>query len=179
MKKFLFLSMAIAFTGVGRAQKTIEFHMEQARAIEPIQQILVRPLVADLKILKTEMQTYPVSWQLQTKKIGEITEIEYENAIKSAIHKAALSDGADLLVASTYEVRNHVERDKKGEPIMSEMGIDIIVSGYPAKYENWRKFGESKNGIDGKTDEEWASVLIDAQRVYGDQQKTKSVTNSQ
>ena len=96
------------------------------------------------------------------------TEIDLDNAIKSALHKAALSDGADILVASTYEVRNHIEKDKKGNSQMTEMGIDIIVSGYPAKYENWRKFNE-------KEDLQWATVLIDAQRVYSNDEKTVAV----
>ena len=75
-----------------------------------------------------------------------------------------------MLVASTYEVRNHMEKDKKGNPVPTEMGIDIIISGYPAKYINWHKFGESAEDI------KWAPQLIDAQRVYSDQQKIKAVT---
>lgn len=168
MKRELMFIIALVASSVAFGQKSTEFHLEQSRTIEPIHQVLVRPLVADLKILKTEMVTYPVSWQLQTKKITDISEIDLDNAIKSALHKAALSDGADILVASTYEVRNHIEKDKKGNSLMTEMGIDIIVSGYPAKYENWRKFNE-------KEDLQWATVLIDAQRVYSNEDKTVAV----
>ena len=170
MKKLsLIILMSVMSLGI-YAQKILEFHLEQSRTIEPIQQVLVKPLVADLKMLKKEMVTYPVSWQLQGTKIGEIKEIELENAIKSAIHQAAVSDGADVIVASTYEVRNHLEYDKKGNGVMSEMGIDIIVRGYPAKYENFRPFDE-------KQDLNWSNVLINAQSVYGDYQKTKAVTS--
>lgn len=171
MKKF-YLIILLAVVSMGAtAQKVMEFHLEQARAIEPIQQVLVRPLVADMKILRKEIVTYPASWQLQGRKIDDIKEYELDNAIKSALHQAALSDGADLLVASTYEVRNHMEYDKKGNGIISEWGIDIIVRGYPAKYENFREFNAS-------TDLDWAKVLISAQGVYGDTQKTKAVTNN-
>lgn len=166
MKKSFLISFALALTTMSYAQSKIEFQLEQSRAIEPIQQVFVRPLVADLKMLSTEKVTFTV-WMLPWKKIGDITEIELDNAIKSVIHRTCKKEKADLLVASTYEVRNHI--DEKGR--IGEMGIDITVSGYPAKYEKWRAFNE-------REDLQWSTALISAQGVYGDLQKTKAVTNN-
>ena len=154
------------------AQKFAEIHNVQSRMIEPIQQVLVKPLVAEIKIIKNELVTFPPSWQLRGVSSLDIYKDErdhgsmIESAVKSAIHEAAQREGADMIVGVTYEVRNHSEKGN----VDYENGIDIIISGYPAKYTNWRTFDESQ-------DMKWSEILIDAQRIYDSNDMTRAINN--
>lgn len=171
MKKFLFLFAALSMASVGFAQKTLEFHQAQTRIIEPMQDVLVRPLVADLEIIKQERVTYPASWQFKDKKLAELTMADLEDAKTLACYLAAANNDADVIVGATFEVRNHIE-NKGGKQQLSDYGVDIIVRGYPAKYTNWHKMGEKPE------DAKWVTNLIDAQRARinsNEQQKTQAV----
>lgn len=152
-RAFLLFSVLMAFATSGFSQK-VEFRQAQTRVIEPMQDVFVRPLVADLQILKEERQTYPVSWQFQNKRISDITVADLQDAKILAAYQAAVQEDADVIVGATFEVRNHEEKGKS-----SDLGIDIIVRGYPAKYINWHKMGEDS------TDKDWVPMLIDGQRA--------------
>ena len=172
MKKICIILLAALATINVSAQKFAEIHNVQSRMIEPIQQVLVKPLVAEIKILKNELVTFPPSWQLRGVNSLDIYKDERDNgrliesAVKSAIHEAAQREGADMLVGVTYEVRNHTEKGK----VDYENGIDIIISGYPAKYTNWRTFDENQ-------DMKWSEILIDAQRIYDSNDMTRAINS--
>lgn len=157
MRKFYLTLLMVLVALSASAQKYVDIHTVQSRAMEPMQQVLVKPLVADLKIIKNEKVTFPPSWQFKGIKCIDIYKEEkaIENAIKTAIHEAAQREDADMIVGMNYEVRSHTENGV----VNYENGIDIIISGYPAKFTNWRTFNE-------KEDIGWATILIDAQRVY-------------
>ncbi len=157
MRKFYLTLLMVLVALSASAQKYVDIHTVQSRAMEPMQQVFVKPLVADLNIIKNEKVTFPPSWQLKGIKSIDIYNKDdvIQNAIMSAIHEAAQREGADMIVGMTYEVRSHTENGV----VDYENGIDIIISGYPAKYTNWRTFNE-------KEDIGWATVIIDAQRVY-------------
>jgi len=156
MKKILFVCAAMATSLFASAQK-VEYEQAQSRILEPLQEVLVRPMAAELQMLSTELKVYPASWQFKEKKLTDMTVDDLQNAKANAVFHASVSDGADIILAATYYVRNHI--DEKGKP--TDYGIDVIVRGYPAKYANWHQLGDPKY----TADEKWVEYLIDAQRV--------------
>jgi len=150
----------------------VEFYQAQTRIIEPLQDVLVRPLVADLQLMKQTLVEYEPSWQFKTVKLEELTVEDLADAKTNATFLAASKEGADVIVAATYEVRNHREI-KNGKEVVSEYGVDIIVRGFPAKYVNWHKMGEQADDI------KWAPMLIDSQSVRGIQGHNTSVTKTE
>ena len=157
MKKIFFIGIALAISSVGYAQK-VQFEQAQSRILEPIQDVFVRPMVAEMKMLSTELKVYMASWQFQEKKITDLSWQDIRDAKANAAFHAAISDGADIIVGATYYVRNHV--DEKGRP--SDHGIDVIVRGYPAKYVNWHSLGDAKYSA---SDEKWVNQLIEARKA--------------
>lgn len=153
MKKTLLVLFSVLMCAAGYAQK-VEFRQAQTRVIEPIQDVYIRPLVADLEIIKKTRQRYLPSAQFLDKKLTEITLEELADAKILAAYQAAVQEDADVIAGATFEVRNHV--DEKGRP--TDYGIDIIVSGYPAKYTNWHKLGEESS------DDKWVPMLIEGQK---------------
>jgi hypothetical protein len=158
--------VALAFTTVCFGQK-LTFQQAQTRVIEPLQDVFVRPLVADLEIIKSERMEYPRSWEYNFKKLTEMTVEELEDAKTLAAYKAAKLSDADVIVGATFQVSNHVEN---GKP--TEYGVDVIVRGYPAKYTNWHNMGSKPE------DEKWVTHLLRAQEVYinrTDRKKSQAV----
>ena len=154
MKRALLVFVATAMCAFSYAQK-VEFRQAQTRVIEPMQDVYIRPLVADLEIIKNTRQKYMPSAQFINKKLTDITYPELEDAKILATYQAAVQEDAEVIVGATYEVRNHI--DEKGK--VSEFGVDIIVSGYPAKYTNWHKMGEQAEDI------KWVPQLLEGQRA--------------
>ncbi|MBQ9676537.1 MAG: hypothetical protein IJV44_00170 [Prevotella sp.] len=155
MKKIFFIGIALAISSLGYAQK-VEFEESQTHIIEPMMDALIRPMVAELKMLSTELKVYMPSHQIKDKKISEMTVEDFIVAKANATFHAAIADGADVIIGATYYVRNHV--DNKGKP--TDYGVDVIVRGYPAKYVNWHQLSDSKYD-----DEKWINSLIDAQKA--------------
>lgn len=156
MRKLLFFVIAMAASSFCHAQK-VEYEQAQSRILEPLQEVLVRPMAAEMKMISTDLKVYPPSWQFKEKKLTEMTVFDLENAKANAVFHAATADGADIILAATYYIRNHI--DEKGKP--SDYGIDVIVRGYPAKYANWHLLGDPKY----TTDDKWVDHLIEAQKV--------------
>lgn len=155
MKKLFFVGIALAVSTFANAQK-VEMEEAQTRIIEPIQEVLVRPMSAEMKLLSSEMKVYMPSWQIKEKRINELTQVDFDNARANAAFHAAIADGADAIVAATFYVRNHI--DEKGRP--SDRGVDVIVRGYPVKYVNWHMLGDPKYN-----DEKWEGALIESYKA--------------
>lgn len=162
MKKSLLVIVLTVMCAICNAQK-VEFRSAQIRVQDPMLDVYVRPLVADLEIIKKDRQKYPPSAQFLDKKLTDLTVNDIEDAKVLATYQAAIQEDADVIVGATYEVRNHI--DEKGK--VSDYGLDVIVSGYPAKYTNWHKMGENAQ------DEKWIPHLIDGKRFID--RKTEAV----
>lgn len=172
MKKTLVVGLALAISSLANAQK-IAYEQAQTRVIEPMQEVLVRPMAAEIQMLSTELKVYMASWQFPEKKLGDLTWQDLRDAKTNAAFHAAISDGADVIIGATYYVRNHL--DKKGKP--TDYGVDVIVRGYPAKYVNWHMLGDPKYS---SSDEKWVDRLIKAQRVRGlnEDNQAKAIENT-
>jgi hypothetical protein len=158
----------MALSTVSFAQK-IQYQEAQTRVIEPMQDVFVRPMAADLEIIKKERQTYGPTTFLENVKLADILSSAsareaLEQAKILATYAAAQKDNADVIVGATYLVTHHVENGK-----ISEYGVDITVNGYPAKYVNWHKLG------DDPKDKEWFTSLINGQQVRTRTQKVEAL----
>jgi hypothetical protein len=167
MKKKLLLIVALACSAAGFAQR-ISYQEAQTRVIEPMQDVFVRPMAADLEIIKKERQTYGPTLFLDGYKLADILSSAsareaLEQAKVLATYAAAHKENADVIVGATYLVTSHVENGK-----ISEYGVDITVNGYPARYVNWHKLG------DDPKDKEWFTSLINGQQVRANSKTQKT-----
>lgn len=165
MRFKLLLLLSVLTTVSLYAQKKIDFQQAQTRIIEPMQDVYIRPLAADLKIIKNERVVYPTKWLFQEKKMSDLTYDDLREARMLAAYYATLGDDADVLVGATFEMHNHPD---------SEYGIDVTVRGYPAMYTNWHKMG------DDPEDSKWFPQLIQGQQArlateQADDSKTKAI----
>ena len=167
MKKKFLLIVALACSAAGFAQR-ISYQEAQTRVIEPMQDVFVRPMAADLEIIKKERQTYGPTLFLDGYKLADILSSAsareaLEQAKVLATYAAAHKENADVIVGATYLVTSHVENGK-----ISEYGVDITVNGYPARYVNWHKLG------DDPKDKEWFTSLINGQQVRANSKTQKT-----
>jgi hypothetical protein len=167
MKKKLLLIVALACSAAGFAQR-ISYQEAQTRVIEPMQDVFVRPMAADLEIIKKDRQTYGPTLFLDGYKLADILSSAsareaLEQAKVLATYAAAHKENADVIVGATYLVTSHVENGK-----ISEYGVDITVNGYPARYVNWHKLG------DDPKDKEWFTSLINGQQVRANSKTQKT-----
>ena len=165
MKNIIFIMLALLASVSMHGQKKIDFQQAQTRIIEPMQDAYIRPLAADLNIIKSERVVYPTKWLFQEKKMSDLTYDDLREARMLATYYATLGDDADVLVGATFEIHNHPD---------SEYGIDVTVRGYPAKYTNWHKIG------DDPEDSKWFPQLIQGQQARlatekADYSKTKAI----
>lgn len=166
MKKTLLIGIALISCITSFAQK-VEYQEAQTRVIEPIQDVYVRPMVADLEIIKKDRQTYGPTVYYANRKLIDLNDDLLKQAKILATYDAAKKENADVIVGATYYVTHHMENGK-----LSEYGVDITVNGYPARYVNWHKMGEDIS------DRDWVPYLIQGQTVrnkLNDEQKTEAV----
>lgn len=134
MKKAILAAAAIlTFCSVSLAQSRtdrVEYQESSARNLEPQQSVMITPMIADLQLIsdkiayteKDAFSRYPVSPAI-VKLVPEFKKI--------ALSRAARAYKADAIVGATIDV------------ITNEAGfLEITVSGYPAKYVNFRNATE-------------------------------------
>ena len=129
MKKILttlvflfFVTMTVTFA----QSKVVEYRESSARNVEPVHSVLTAPLIADLQILgdkisyteKDAFAQYPVSAEIVA---------HVPNFKKVALNNAARAHKADVIIGATVDI------------ITNQQGrLEITISGYPAKYTNFR-----------------------------------------
>ena len=138
MKKVIAcLLMALVCGGLtAQAQKKAKdlgnklFEEASAREKMPDVQVFIVPEMADLQMLNTERETFgPYQYPL-VKDVNSMTNGEIDNAKAIALRNAAMEAGADLIIEPMY---NSVVYDNDNQVIWT------TLSGYPAKYVNFRK----------------------------------------
>ena len=108
-----------------------EYRQSQSRMLEPLQQVFVRPLVVDLKVIKDERQTFNCPYPEAD--VTKMTVTDIANLKVNALYLMAQEHEADVIVAPTFDIRT------------VKKGIEITVKGYPARYENWKVASEEKD----------------------------------
>lgn len=167
-RTFLIATIACGMSLSAMAQT--EYEHSQARIQEATSDFFVRPMVAELKMLKEECQEYGPFNIYPGVPFSDITINHVTDAKANAAYKAAMMAGADIILGATFNVVNGKGKTK---------GLDVIVRGYPAKYVNFHNFGDATKG---KDDDKWIKILLENERTRkwtyspGSQEQTKAVT---
>lgn len=129
MKKLVLCAIALMGVLSASAQnrlERVEYQESSARNIEPQQSVMIAPLIADLQILSGKISYTEV----EAFKNYEVTPaiVQYIPDFKKvALSRAARKYEADVIVGATVDV------------VTNSLGrIEITISGYPARYTNFR-----------------------------------------
>lgn len=107
------------------------FEEAGSRDKEPEFKVFVTPQICDVKFLSTEREEFgPYYFNID----GALDEAELANAKNRAVHRAMKESDADAIVAMVPHSYISAENDKV---------LVVEVSGYPAKYVNFRPLGTS------------------------------------
>lgn len=128
MKKYL-LSMIMMAVLLGlsqgaMAQKQVEYRQSQSRMLEPLQEVFVRPLIVDLKVLTDTRQR--ATWPFPDVKVTDMTVGDVETMKTNALYLTAQKYDADVIVGASFDIRT------------VKKGLEVTVIGFPARYENWK-----------------------------------------
>ncbi len=124
MKK-LFLVAAAALMLMGCSAPKIMYQESSGRNIEPTQNAVIVPMVADLEMVTTEQIEYVETFEVEVTQevVGSIDAYK-----RVALVNATKKYKADTMVAALINVSTRSD----GEALI------ITVTGFPAKYKNWR-----------------------------------------
>lgn len=136
MSVALFSFMAVhAQRAVVHNEQVKTFEEAMTRTVEPEVKVYVRPKVADLSMIATSRQYYgPYTYKVKT-----LTEEQFENLKTSALYRATSESEADVMVATIFDSYT-LEGD--------ESTLVIEISGFPAKFVNFRDFGGSPEDVE-------------------------------
>ncbi len=124
MKK-IFLAAAAALMLMSCATGNILYQESSGRNIEPTQNAVIVPLVADLELVTTEKIEYVETFEIVVTPYV-ISNIEaYKRA---ALVNATKKYKADTMVAALINISTRSD----GKALI------VAVTGFPAKYKNWR-----------------------------------------
>ena len=131
-KLLLVIASAIASVTIASAQKidrietSVDYMESSARYLEPSQNIMTTPMIADLQVIGASI-SYT---ETEAFKNYEVTEelIKLIPGFKSiALSRAARAHKADVIIGAMVDV------------ITNEQGrLEITITGYPARYTNFR-----------------------------------------
>lgn len=147
--KRLFLIAAFACGMSATALAQTEFEHTQTRVQEGMHEFFIRPVVAELKMIKQERQEYGPFNIYPGVALTSINPEALEQAKINATYKAAKIADADIILGATYYVTNN----KKNK------GLDVIVNGYPAKYTDFHSYGTKPS------DKEWIDPLQNGAQI--------------
>lgn len=134
MKKHFYAAIALVLTlaSCSTTQQTTETitqtldYMESSvRVLEPDHNMLLTPLIADLKV-SSERVKYTEKEMFANLEVTNVLLSNIAELKKIALSRAAQAYNADVLVGSTIDIITKNER------------LEITVSGYPAHYVNFR-----------------------------------------
>ena len=146
IKIMLLLVTVCSFVG-NVAGQTVKVEESQTRLIEPKQDVLIVPLVAEIQLNSQTRQDFgPYEFDIVLDSPTTFEQIS--NAWKAnSLYRATREADADVLVAATFNVKLNVKEKK----------VIVNVSGYPGKYINFRSLK-----FDKKEDYEWIQVVYPA-----------------
>lgn len=147
----LILAMTVSASVAFAQQRTdkVEYQESSARNLEPVQSVMISPMIADMEVIADKIyyteteafRNYTVSQAI----VSFIPEFK-----KVALSRAARAYKADAIVGATVDVITNAQGK-----------IEITISGYPARYTNFRNatrddvalVGQAKAVASGNDDE--------------------------
>ncbi len=150
MKKFIILAAATAtLSSCAVVDTSMRYTEAMGRNIEPTQkQVVISPMLADLDILTEErispyVQVFP--YVITPSIIDNI-----ENFKQTALLNAMQQYNADTMVAASIMVET-----------TDEGLLKITVTGYPARYKNFRKFTPEDTWITNMNNQTFERINLD------------------
>ena len=124
MKKNLFFMFAVAMCAISCAPQRVIYKEAEVRNLEPAQNAVVVPLVAELELISPNRvsEVYAYDVDVTTAMLGDI-----ETYKRISLLNTAQKYGADTMVGALISV----DTNKKGK-------LEVTVTGYPARYVNFR-----------------------------------------
>lgn len=131
-KLLLVIASAIASVTIASAQKidrietSVDYMESSARYLEPSQNIMTTPMIADLQVIGASV-SYTETEAFENYEVTEAL-ISLIPGFKSiALSRAARAHKADVIIGAMVDV------------ITNEKGrLEITITGYPARYTNFR-----------------------------------------
>ena len=131
-KLLLVIASAIASVTIASAQKidrietSVDYMESSARYLEPSQNIMTTPMIADLQVIGASV-SYTETEAFENYEVTEAL-INLIPGFKSiALSRAARAHKADVIIGAMVDV------------ITNEQGrLEITITGYPARYTNFR-----------------------------------------
>ena len=131
-KLLLVIASAIASVTIASAQKidrietSVDYMESSARYLEPSQNIMTTPMIADLQVIGASV-SYTEAEAFENYEVTEAL-ISLIPGFKSiALSRAARAHKADVIIGAMVDV------------ITNEQGrLEITITGYPARYTNFR-----------------------------------------
>lgn len=128
MKKFLLL-MLLCSLGLtsAMAQKTIyKFRDAQSRAGDAVSQVVVRPTIVEVNILK-EKGRVTDNWKLSKEDVEVSMNGNLANLRAWGTYLSCQKYDCDVIMGATYKIESDSESD----------GYIISVTGFPGNFVNW------------------------------------------
>ena len=133
IKKFLLvIASAIASVTIASAQKidrvetSVDYMESSARYLEPSQNIMTTPMIADLQVIGSSI-SYTETEAFKNYEVSEDL-IQLVPGFKSiALSRAARAHKADVIIGAMVDVITNAQGR-----------LEITITGYPARYTNFR-----------------------------------------
>lgn len=104
--------------------RAYSYEEHSSRNIEPQQNVVTVPIVADVELLSQEKITYTESFYCPKADLGNVDNYKYV-----ALARAIKQYEADFMIGALFDVKYI----KKGRH------LEVTVTGFPAKYKEFRK----------------------------------------
>lgn len=120
-------------------EKQIVFETSEVHKTAPELRVFVTPMVADLEMIDPTKGREEYECTFQIKSIDTLTEIELINLQNRTMYRFAQEHNADVIVEPIFNTRV-MENDSKS--------MIITITGYPAKYVNFRKMDRNSDDFE-------------------------------
>lgn len=128
MKRFLIIlaMAAISASAFAQSKTSIDYKESSARNLEPMHSVMVAPLIADLNVVGDQV-TYTekdafANYTVDANVVKYIPDFK-----KVALSRAARAHKADAIIGATVDVVTNASGH-----------LEITITGYPARYTNFR-----------------------------------------
>lgn len=111
-----------------------EMHMSQ-----PELRIFVTPQVCDMEMIYPNKPRSEYSYSVEIRSLESLSEAEFTNLKNRTLYKFAKAHGADIIIEPIFN--SYVTTENKNV-------LNITVTGFPARYVNFRPLGKSDVDLD-------------------------------
>lgn len=145
MKRRQLLLTVGAFIGVALASADdknptqVLFQDSEMHMSQPELRIFVTPQVCDMEMIHPNEPRSEYSYSVEIRSFDSMTEDDFTNLKNRALYNFAKDHGADIIIEPIFN--SFVTTDNKNV-------LNITVTGFPARYVNFRPLGKSDVDLD-------------------------------